>query len=403
MAGEGVNVLSKALRCGHLIDGTGSAPVKNAVVVVDGGRITAVGGPELIAPGMEVMDLSDQWVLPGLIDLHTHICFDGSLDVFPAMRATPQMASMRAVSSLRRYLKGGVTTIREASAPHGVSFAAKEAMALGLIEGPRIFASGQGICMTGGHGWHFNYEVDGPHEARKAVRQQLKQGADVIKLMATGGVMNPTEEMGDPQLTMEELTAAVEEAHKAGKRVMAHAMGPVGIKNALEAGVDTIEHGVWFGEETVELFLKHDAWFVPTLSVMWIQATYGKEAGMHPFVIRKATHAMETLFECVALARKGGVKIAMGSDSGGPLHTQDMIALELELMVKSGASLSNMEAIQASTSRAAEALGAANDLGSIQPGKYADIVVLNADPLADLGALRQIAFVMKDGKVVHRS
>lgn len=392
-----------ALRCGQLIDGTGAAPVGNAVVIVEGDRITAVGGPELITPGMEVMDHSDQWVVPGLIDLHTHMCYDGSLDPFPAMAAPPQMVAMRAAATLGRYLRGGVTTIRDANAWHEVGFAAKEALALGLIQGPRIFTAGQAITMTGGHAWRTAYQVDGPHEARKAVREQLKRGADHIKIMATGGVMNPTEEMGDSQLTLEELTAVVEEAHKAGKRVMAHAMGPVGIKQCLEAGVDTIEHGVWFGPETVELFLKHDAWFVPTLSVMWIQATRGKEAGMHPFVVRKATRAMETLFDCVALAQKGGVKIALGTDSGGPLHTQDMIALELELMVKSGACLTNMEAIQAGTSRAAEAMGRAEQLGSIQPGRLADLLVLNADPLADLDAFRQLALVMKDGKVVHRA
>jgi imidazolonepropionase-like amidohydrolase len=392
-----------ALRCGQFIDGSGAAPRENAVIVVDGDRIAAVGGSELVSRGMQMLDLSGHWVLPGLIDLHTHICFDGSLDPFPAMRATPQMASMRAAHTLPRYLRAGITTIREAGAWHGVSFAAKEAMVQGLIQGPRIMAAGQWICMTGGHGWQAGYEVDGSHEARKAVREQLKQGADVIKLMATGGVITPTEEIGAPQLTLEEMTAGVEEAHKAGKRVMAHAMGPVGIKTALEAGVDTIEHGVWFGPETVELMLKHDAWFVPTLSVMWIQAKYGKEAGMLAHIVRKATLAQETIFDAVALARKAGVKIAMGSDSGGPLLTQDMIALELELMLKSGACLNTMEAIQAGTSRAAEALGRSADLGSLRTGMLADILVLKADPLQDVAAFKQVAMVMRDGKVVHRA
>jgi imidazolonepropionase-like amidohydrolase len=395
--------MAMALRCGQLIDGSGATPKGNAIIVVDGDRIAAVGGLELINRGMQVLDLLGHWVLPGLIDLHTHICFDGSIDPFTAMRATPQLASMRATHTLPRYLRAGITTIREAGAWHGVSFAAKEAMAQGLIQGPRIIAAGQWICMTGGHGWQAGYEVDGPHEARKAVREQLKQGADVIKLMATGGVITPGQEMGAPQLTLDEMTAAVEEARKAGKRVMAHAMGPVGIKTALEAGVDTIEHGVWFGPETVELMLKHDAWLVPTLSIMWMQAKHGKEAGMAAHIVHKATLAQETMFDAVALARKCGVKIAMGSDSGGPLLTQDMIALELDLMLKSGACLNTLEAIQAATSRAAEALGRSTDLGSIRPGALADILALKANPLEDVAALRQVAMVMKDGKVVYRA
>lgn len=394
--------MTLALRCGHLIDGAGAAPRKDAVITINGNHITGVGGTELLSPGMQVLDLSTHWVLPGLIELHTHICLDGSLDPFPAMRATSQMAAMRAVRSLGLYLRGGVTTIREAGAWHGVSFAAKEAMAQKLIQGPRIMAAGQAICMTGGHGWDRCYQVDGPHEARKAAREQLKQGADVIKLMATGGVVTPTEEMGAPQLTLEEMAAAVEEAHKAGKRVMAHAMGPVGIANALKAGVDTIEHGVWFGPDTVELMLKHNVWFVPTLSVMWMQATHGKKAGMHDHIVRKATQAQSTLWDAVALARRSGVKIAMGSDSGGPLHTQDMIALELELMMKSGACLTTMEAIQAATSKAAEALGR-SDVGSISAGMLADIVALKVDPLQDISAFRQVAMVIKDGAVVHRA
>jgi imidazolonepropionase-like amidohydrolase len=390
-----------ALRCGHLIDGTGAAPQSDAVVVVDADRVTAVGKADLITPDMQVLDFSSQWVIPGLMNLHSHICYDGSPDPFPAMTASPQMQCMRATNSLGKALRAGVTTIREAGAPNGVSLAAKEAMGLGLIQGPRIFAAGQGICMTGGHGWNTAYEIDGPHEARKGVREQLKRGADVIKLLATGGVVTPTEEIGALQMTLEEMTAAVEEAHKAGKRVMAHAMGPAGIKQALEAGVDTIEHGVFFGEETVELFLKYDAWYVPTLSIFWAQTT-GPTTGVPAHILRKAKHGQKTLFEAVALARKGGVKIAVGCDSGGTNLPHSEIALELELLLKSCGTISSMESIQAATLRSAEALGKQDDLGSVEAGKVADLVVLNADPLQDLAAIRQVAMVMKEGAVVHQ-
>lgn len=392
-----------AIRCGTLIDGTGAEPRRNVVVLVEGNRIKAIGDDRLLQGDHTVLDCTAQVVLPGLIDAHAHLCMDGNPDPRPAKTHTPVSAAFYAAQSLERAIRSGVTTMREAGAPHGVSFGAKQAVAEGRVAGPRLLVSGAAIAMTGGHGWHTAREVTGVDEARRAAREQLKQGADVIKLMATGGVITPGEALGGPQLTVEEMAAAVEEAHKAGKRVMAHAMGPIGIRNALVAGVDTIEHGVFFNQESIELMLQHDAYLIPTFSVNWQQSQHGREMGMQAYIIEKASQAAEQMFECAALARAAGVKIAMGTDAGGPGVQHGMVALELELMLKSGACRTEAEVICSATSRAADALGLLNELGTVEVGKVADILVLRSDPLQSLDAFRHVSMVIKEGALVHRA
>jgi imidazolonepropionase-like amidohydrolase len=389
-----------ALLCGTLIDGTEGPARDDAVVVVADGRITAVGGRELVAD-LEVVDLTGKFVVPGLIDLHNHICFDGDPDRH--LDGVPGEMPFHAVQNLDRLLRAGVTTVREAGAPYDISFHAKAAVEAGVVPGPRLFVSGVPLVMTGGHGWNIALEVDGADEARKGARQQLKNGADWIKLLATGGVVTKGEALGAPQMTLEEMTAACEEAHKANRRVLAHAMGPTGIQWALEAGVDTIEHGIWFGEPEIEAMLRHDVYLVPTFSVSWTQSQHGVELGMQRHVIEKATQAAERMFECTAAAASAGVKIAMGTDAGGPGVNHTMVALELELMLSSGACKTPAEVIRSATALGADVLGLADELGTIEPGKLADILVLDADPLADLGAYRSVHMVMKDGVVAHRA
>lgn len=389
--------MTTAIRCGTLVDGTEGPAREGAVIVVDGNRIAAVGGNELVQDGAEVLDLSDKWVVPGLIDLHNHICFDG--DPTHHLDGDPGSMRFRSVRNMRRLLEAGVTSLREAGAPHGISFEAKEAVEAGIVPGPRLFVSGIPLVMTGGHGWHIGVEVDGADEARKAARQQIKRHAEWIKLLATGGVVTKGEALGAPQMTLDEMRAACEEAHKASRRVLAHAMGPTGIQWALEAGVDTIEHGVFFGDAEVEAMLEHDVYLVPTFSVSWTQSQHGRELGMDEHVIAKATQAAESMFECTAAAARAGVKMAMGTDAGGPGVNHTMVALELELMLKSGACSTPLAAIRSATAVAADVLGLADELGTLEAGKLADLVALDADPLADLGAFRSVALVMKDGRV----
>jgi len=386
-----------ALRCGHLIDAT-SGPVRDDVVVlVDGNRIAQIGGDELVREEMEIVDLSGKWVLPGLIDLHNHICFDG--DPTNHLNGDPGALRFKTVRNLRRLIEAGVTSVRDAGGPHGITFEAKEAVEGQVVPGPRCFVSGVPLVMTGGHGWNIGLEVDGADEARKGAREQIKRHADWVKLLATGGVVTKGEALGAPQMSLEEMRAACEEAHKASRRVMAHAMGPTGIQWALEAGVDTVEHGVFFGDAEIEAMLARDVYLVPTFSVSWTQSQHGTELGMEQHVIEKATQAAESMFECTAAAARAGVKIAMGTDAGGPGVNHTMVALELELMLSSGTCSSELEVVRSATAVAADVLGLADELGTIEEGKLADIVALDADPLADLDAFRSVHLVMKDGRV----
>ena len=389
-----------ALRCGWLVDGTNAPPQADVVVSVDDSRIAAIGGNELLADADEVLDLSQKWVVPGLIDLHNHLCFDG--DPRNYLDGTPGLLRFKAARNMRLLLAAGVTTVREAGAPDGISFDAREAVETGVVPGPRLFVSGVPLAMTGGHGWNIAREVDGADDARKGAREQIKRGAHWVKLLATGGIVTLGEALGAPQMTVDEMRAACEEAHKAGRRVLAHAMGPVGIQWVLEAGVDTVEHGVFFGEAEIEAMLEHDVYLVPTFSVSWTQARHGRELGMAPHVIERATRAAASMFECTAAAAEAGVKIAMGTDAGGPGVTHSMVALELELMLASGACRSPAAVLQSATAEAAKVLGLQDEIGTLEAGKLADLIALDDDPLADLAAFRHVHLVMKDGRIEHR-
>jgi imidazolonepropionase-like amidohydrolase len=331
------------------------------------------------------------------------MCADGDPRPVRGWDEDPNITLLRAVRNLGRAVRGGTTTIRDAGGPHGLTFSAKAAVNMGIIEGPRCFVSGVPLAMTGGHGWDIALEVDGADEARKGAREQMKRGADVVKLLATGGVVTYGEELGAPQMTVDEMRAAVEEVHKRGRRVLAHAMGPTGINWAIDAGVDTIEHGVWFGPHEIERMVACGVWLVPTFSVSWVQSQHGRDLGMPQHIIDKASQASELMFDSISAAARAGVKIAMGTDAGGPGVDHTMVALELELMLRSGACQTPMEVIRSATYHAADALGRLDELGTLEIGKLADLVALDADPLTDIGAYRNVAAVVKGGRVLHRA
>ena len=380
----------------RLIDGTGKV-WEQAAVHIEGERIADVSGPVEPSPEAEVLDLRGKTVIPGLINCHTHICLDGSADPMAVLNQKTHtevvlMAAQHAADGLR----AGVTTVRDCGGYKSIDLGLKKAIASGLALGPRILASGQALCMTGGQGHQFGREVDGADEARKAAREQIKAGADLIKVMATGGVMTPGVEPGAAQLTYKELRAAVREAQKAGRATAAHAQGTQGIKNAVRAGITSIEHGIYLDQEAIEMMLERGTYLVPTLAAPYQILAHGIEAGIPEFAVRKTERVKDAHQDSFIRAWQAGVPVAAGNDAGTPFNRVDDLVIELECMVRAG--LSPAEALGTAHLNAAVLLRLEDQIGSVEPGKLADLVVLDADPLADVGNLRQVYGVILGGK-----
>ncbi len=297
----------------------------------------------------------------------------------------PDMPAGRITDLGGKTLLAGFTTVRDLGCLRHVGLHVRDAVRDGMIPGPRMCCAGQMICMTGGHGWQIGMEADGADAVRRAARLQLRAGADVIKVMATGGICTEGVEPANAQLTLEELSAAVEEAHKAGCRAAAHAQGLGGVKNALRAGIDSIEHGVQLDEEAIEIMLKNEVYLVPTISAGAHMIARGIEAGIPAFMVEKSRAHRETRLDSLARARHAGVRIAFGTDAGTPFNAHGNNAFELQELVRVGFSTS--EAIVAATSTAAELLGVGDRIGTLAPGFLADIVVVDGDPLSDVGVL----------------
>jgi imidazolonepropionase-like amidohydrolase len=403
---DAVKVFKNAL----LIDGTGNPPQKNGCVVIEGSKIVYAGQEDHRAipgyPEPEILDLNGMTLMPGLIDAHVHLSLHGSPNYFNEMiMESPTLTALKAVKKVKRILKSGFTTIRTMGDKGQLDVAVKAAIEAGDIAGPGICASGCCLTITGGHGDMFPPHariqgmgriVDGPIEARKAAREQLKAGADNIKLMATGGGMSP----GPPtvaQLTIEEMQAAVEEALKYEKTTAAHAIGTDGIKNALRAGVRTIEHGSFLDDEGIELLLEKDAYLVPTLAA-FKTLKHGKEGGVPEYTIEKVKYFQTAHSANLKKAMAAGVKIIVGTDAGTPFNYHGESAYELECLVAHG--FSEMQAIRAATATAAEALQL-HDLGTLERGKTADLIVVDGNPLEDIKILQnveRIEMVFKRGK-----
>src|SRR5499425_3075962 len=319
-----------------LMDGTGAEPVRGRAVVVEDGRITQVVDAGRAPRGRQI-DLAGCTLLPGLINCHVHLCFGGEPDPVRALRDQPH--ALTALKVLRRAqdtLEAGVTTVRDLGGRDYVELAVRRGIAEGLYPGPRILGAGKPVCMTGGHGHFVGREADGPDDVRKAVREQLKAGADVIKLFATGGVMTPGVEPNSAQLTLDEVRAAIEEARKAGRRTAAHAMGSDGIVNCLEGGITTIEHGVYLTEALCERMAREGVALVPTLIAPAAIAAGGVAAGIPEFAVRKSFAVADRHLEGFRMALRAGVAIAAGTDAGTPCNPHGTLVPELALMVKGG-------------------------------------------------------------------
>jgi len=386
-------------RAARVFDGVSEHATEDGAVLVEDGRIASVGSVADLPAGVGITDLGDATILPGLIDAHVHLVWSASAEPHEVVeRESRALTALRCANNAALHLRAGVTTVRDLGATDGLSIDVARAVGLGVIRGPRVIAAGRAIAMTGGHGWFLGREADGAEAVRHAVRSELKAGATCIKLMASGGVYGHAEEPGSPQLTVEELRVAVEEAHKAGRRVAAHAYSIEAIGNALDAGVDSIEHGSFIDRDTAGRMRESGTYLVPTMSVYRAMSERGPELGAPEYIRRKTAEVLEASREAFRLALEAGVPVAAGTDCGAPGHPHGTLLEELMLMVESGAS--PVQALRFGTSAAADLLGLGDEVGSLEPGKRADLLAVDGDPTSEILALRDVRLVLRDGSGV---
>jgi imidazolonepropionase-like amidohydrolase len=406
-----------ALRAARLIDGTGSAALTDAVVIVEDNRITAVGRAvsTTIPQGARVMDLGDATLLPGLIDSHTHligrILGDPEIDT-AIVKDFVSFGAILGVANADKTLKAGFTTVRNVGASGFDDLALKKAIDEGRVMGPRIIASGHALGITGGHCDENGFRpglldgtvregiADGPDQVRAAVRYQVKYGAEVIKTCATGGVLSEGDAVGATQYSFEELEAMVDEATKLERKVAAHAHGTEGIKLATRAGVASIEHGSFLDQEGARLMAQHGTFLVPTLLAADAVERAARTGVLKGLRAEKALAAAAAVRQAIRIAVANNIPIAFGTDAG--VHPHGGNGREFALLVEWGG-MSPMQAIVTATSQAAKLLGREDHLGTLAPGKLADIVAFRGDPLRDIRLLEKLpVLVMKDGVIYGR-
>ena len=384
-----------------LIDGTGAEPSRGRAVVVEDGRIANVVDDARLPRGARV-DLSGSTLLPGLINCHVHLCLGAEADpTRPLREESVAVTAIKAAVRARQTLDAGVTTVRDLGGRDYCELGLRRAIQDGLVAGPRILAAGRPVCMTGGHGHWLAREADGPDDVRRAVREQLKAGADVIKIIATGGVLTPGVEPGSPQLTFDEMRAAIEEARKAGRRTAAHAMGVDGIADAVKAGITSIEHGVYLSDEVVASMRSDGTYLVPTLIAPAAITAGGIKAGIPEFMVRKSERVMAAHVQSFQKALAAGVALAAGSDAGTPLNPHGSLLPELVLMVKHG--MTPLQALRSATSAAADLLGLGATLGRIAPGYTADLIAVVGNPAERIEVLDDVRTVFVNGRAIRRA
>ena len=384
------------VRAGILYDGTLAAPRTNVDILIGDGKIS-----EIRAASDDVeYDYAAACVTPGLVNAHVHLEMSGEPHSMAAIASlTQNQRLLRAVENARLTLESGVTTVRDLGCSNAIAADVRDAVEASRIPGPRIRTAGNVLCMTGGHGWFLGRMIDGPWDARKAVREQLWAGADCIKVIATGGVLTKGAVPGNAQLLPEELEAAIHEAHRHDMRVAAHAIGTEGITNALRAGINSIEHGHMLDDEAIELFKSRNVYLVPTLAAPTCILEHVHDGTQPDFVVRKAEFVNEEMQRNIRRAYEAGVKIAGGSDAGTPYNFHSNYAYEVELM-HTLLGMTPHEALHAATAVAAELVGLHR--GVLQPGEPADLLLLPRDAGADISALRTPEHVIKAGAIVGK-
>jgi len=386
------------LRGGRPVDARGRRP-GTPDIAIRAGRIAAIG-PDLEVAGGVVVDVAGRWIVPGLMNAHAHLCLDGGPDPEATLRGENRTETViRSAARLAAAVRAGVTTIRDVGGPDGIDIELARLVEAGEIPGPRVIPSGRVVTMTGGHGWWIGLQADGPDAVRRAARENLRAGARSIKLMATGGMMTGGRQAGQPQLTVPELSAAVEEAHKRGVPVAAHAESRIGVLNALHAGVDSVEHGHGGDQEAIDLLLERGAALVPTILSDRRIIDHGVAAGIPEFVVEQCHALHESLVVFLEAAIAAGVRIAAGNDGGAPLVSIGEMVGELELYVEHG--MSAQAALASATTVTAELFGL-DDVGLVELGHAADLLIVDDDPLASVAALRNPWVVLRDGRPVDR-
>jgi imidazolonepropionase-like amidohydrolase len=385
---------------GRVFVGNGTI-LEHATVLVEDDKIVSIRDTDSGLPAnTRKIPIKDATLFPGFIDCHVHLVMSGSPDPIGALAGeSAVITTIKAVKNARKTLEAGITTVRDLGGKDGIDLELKKAIESGLIKGPRVLAAGRLICMTGGHGWPIGREADGPDEVRRAAREQIKAGVDQVKFMATGGVLTAAVEPGSAQLTHEEMKAGIEEAHKAGKKTATHAMGSQGILDALHAGIDSIEHGIYLTDEIISFMKENSVFFVPTIAAMYHIGKMGIAAGIPAWAVEKNNIVAPHHKESVKKAHRAGVTIAMGTDAGTPFNYHGKNLMEIPLLVQHG--LSPMEALIGATSTASQVLGLENIIGTIEPGKIADLVLVKNNPLKDINIFNEedaIARVMKGGQ-----
>jgi imidazolonepropionase-like amidohydrolase len=399
-----------AVKAARVIDGLGGAPLSNAVILIENDHITAVGARLAIPAGAEVIDLGSDTILPGFIDCHTHVTGQPGDNFYEDLfKRSPIDDAVMAHLYARRTLEAGFTTIRDVGSEEYVDVALKKAINHGDIPGPRLLVAGLALSATGGHGDLTGYSpylsfktfsgiADGVDQIRKLVRTNVRQGADVIKVLATAGVVSEEDSVGAPQYSQEELNVLVEEAHMWDRRVAAHAHGAEGIKRAIRAGVNSVEHASFIDDEGIQLAKEKGTYLVMDIyNDDYIMTEYERR-GYPQAILEKERRVGRTQRENFRKAWKAGAKMAYGTDAGVYPHGDN--GKQFAKMVEWG--MTPMEAIQAATASAADLLGWSDRVGTIQAGRFADLVAVSGDPLAKIAELEHVRFVMKGGVVYKR-
>lgn len=386
-----------AYRAARLYDGLGSPPLTQATVLVEDGIIADVGTHIALGADWRQVDLGDVTVLPGLVDAHVHLVWGAeAVPHLPVELDGPRRTLLRMARRAAQTLDHGVTTVRDLGSTDSLAIDLAEAIEAGDVPGPRVIAAGRAIAITGGHAWQITAEADGADQIRAAVRSEIKRGASVIKLMASGGVYDTRAGLNQPQLTGIEMAAAVEAAHNAGLKVAAHAYTPGPIRSAVTAGVDSIEHGSFLDKPTADLMATRGTYFVPTAMAAELIVRNAETIGTPPHMREKALKVRDAVRQAIATALHTGVPIAAGTDAGGAGIMHGTLHEEAAILAECGATVADV--VRICTSAGAELCGLSDQIGAIRPGMRADLLALRGDLGTDVRRLRDVALVLKDGR-----